>query len=567
MEAASFKFNQRTTWRYRTLAAGTLLAIVVVGFAVTTFIGTMKAYSPVPHSDMWDGYILPYVQFQISHDLSLLFGQANEHRIPLSRLLFWIDLEFFRGRSAFLIAVHLVLLASVWLTFALIARRILAGHGNLWIAVSLVLGPLCFSWFHKDNITWGYQSQFFFSFLIPLVTFQVLAYSAEAKHPALAFALALGLGVLSLGSMSNGLLVFPLMVGLLVALRRRFWPWIAITVATGTLATTAWFNGYVFLPHADAPLLSYIHFVFAYLGEPFRTPYAGAFFALMSIVLVLRWLVRWRTEPPAVAALIAFLMFVVASACATALGRATAEFNGMVTDRYATPALYGWCALLLLCFHNLRRDRNGLAMGFIAAGLVIVILLPQQAAALSDKGAAMAHSRDLAGLALRVDVADHSARGAVFPTDQQEGRERLAYDRKFAVEYKVSIFADGPFTEAVGRLGQSAAPDLRPCEGAVEDLRPAGDDPHYLRVSGWSFDKASRRQPAFIFLTRNGVVEGVAVTGAPRADVARMIAKEAHYAGFSGYVRSGDFTVKDLAILCSLGEPSASRWPGGPGPG
>jgi len=542
--------------RYRIIVSWTLSIVVVFAFAITTIIGTVHSFSPVPYWDMWDGYIVPYAHFQATHDLILLFGQANEHRIPLSRLLFWIDLEYFRGRSAFLIGVHLMLLGSMWAAFAFIARKILTGCGNLWIPVSLALGPLCFSWFHKDNITWGYQSQFFFAFLIPLMAFQVLAYSTEIKHTGVFFSLALGLGILSLGSMSNGLLVFPILVGLLVALRRRFWPWIAITVVIGAAAVTAWFSGYVFLPRPEAPLLKYIYFVLVYLGAPLGGPYAGVVFGVVGAVLVFRWLPRWRTEPPAVAALIAYLAYVISSAGATALGRATAEFGGVVEVRYSTPALYGWCALLLLCFYDVRRDKKRVAAGFGAAGLVVVLLLPEQLKSLSDQGAAMAHTRDFAGLAVRLGVADHSVTGAIYPSDHAAGRERLEYARKLAAEYRISIFGNGPYTEAVGRLGQAPGRDLRACKGVIEDLRPAGDDPHYLRVSGWDFDTLTSRQPDFIFLARNGVVEGVAVTGAPRPDVARVIANEAYYAGFSGYIRGGDFSIDELSMLCSIGDSS-----------
>jgi hypothetical protein len=64
-----------------------MLTILMAGLAVA---GVCRAYSPVPFSDMWDGYLHFFMQVS-DGDSGAWWRQHNEHRIVLARLLFWIN--------------------------------------------------------------------------------------------------------------------------------------------------------------------------------------------------------------------------------------------------------------------------------------------------------------------------------------------------------------------------------------------------------------------------------------------------------------------------------------------
>lgn len=71
-------------------------------------LGGARAYTPVPFWDMWEGLFNFYLLVQ-SGDTSVWWAQHNEHRIVLSRLLFWLDIAVFRGAGLFLIIMNYVL--------------------------------------------------------------------------------------------------------------------------------------------------------------------------------------------------------------------------------------------------------------------------------------------------------------------------------------------------------------------------------------------------------------------------------------------------------------------------
>ncbi len=64
------------------------LMMILVG------IGQYHSFTVVPIWDMWNGEVEFFMKAR-GGDLLAWFGQHNEHRITLARLLFWADLDWF----------------------------------------------------------------------------------------------------------------------------------------------------------------------------------------------------------------------------------------------------------------------------------------------------------------------------------------------------------------------------------------------------------------------------------------------------------------------------------------
>lgn len=119
--------NERASRIIRTLFLylAWMLVPVFLGLAI---IGGYEAYSPVPMGDMWNGTLGFYVN--ASHgDWSSWWAQHNEHRILLSRILFWMEEAWFSGKGLFLLVTNYLLVAGVAILFFFIWRERSRGWG------------------------------------------------------------------------------------------------------------------------------------------------------------------------------------------------------------------------------------------------------------------------------------------------------------------------------------------------------------------------------------------------------------------------------------------------------
>jgi hypothetical protein len=136
----------------------------IIGLAISQ---SWLTYSPIPVWDMWEGY-LGFYERASDGDWSVWWSQHNEHRIFLGRLLFWADIHWFRGASIFLLAADYVLLAVIAAMFwQMLGERL---PGAKFIVARILLGLFISAWLfllcQGENLTWAFQGQFFFAFLL-----------------------------------------------------------------------------------------------------------------------------------------------------------------------------------------------------------------------------------------------------------------------------------------------------------------------------------------------------------------------------------------------------------------
>jgi hypothetical protein len=545
-----------TISRKGSTASIAILAVMAAAFIALAVLGAWRWYSPVPFWDMWDGYLTYYINAQRFSFWKELFGQANEHRVPLSRLLFWLDIRFFGGRSLLLISANVVLLSMCWLTLCVAARRLIADK-TAWLTVCLAIVPLCFSWLQKDNITVGYQTQFFFAYLLALLSFVSLALALDGKRSTLWFATALVFGLLACGGMANGLTVLPFLMVMMGLAGARRW-WIAIAGAVWLVAVSAWFYEYTFIAREISGLGDIAGFVLAFMGVPLGgavgveavSRIAGMVFIALALTTFIEW---WHGRVVSrdfmSLALITFVGYVGASALVTAIGRAGLEPYVVHAGRYATPPLLAWAALgvVLAARFSGARARTGIAI----AGIVMaLLLLPAQTRTLGEGAFFETAGKAQGALALLLGVNDTEAMEAVYPVSAPDGLARLQSIVKSAEGSGVSLFSDaGGYLPAVRRLGYPPGADLRACAGQVDEIVRVKTDPTVHMASGWAFETKDDEVPDFVYLVADGIVAGVGISGLPRPDVARIVDRRARAAGFRAYIKGPP--APPYAVMCN----------------
>ena len=111
------------------LAIWKIYTFLMVGLAI---IGGFRFYSPIPFMDMWNGYLDFYLR-TLNGDTSVWWAQHNEHRIFLSRILYWLDIKYFQGLSYFLTAANYLILGFIALFFYKIFDDFLSKNNNSYI--------------------------------------------------------------------------------------------------------------------------------------------------------------------------------------------------------------------------------------------------------------------------------------------------------------------------------------------------------------------------------------------------------------------------------------------------
>ncbi|WP_315546158.1 hypothetical protein [Lautropia mirabilis] len=544
--------NERASRIIRTLFLylAWMLVPVFLGLAI---IGGYEAYSPVPMGDMWNGTLGFYVN--ASHgNWSAWWAQHNEHRILLSRILFWMEEAWFSGTGLFLLVTNYLLVTGVVVLFFFIWRERSRGWGACFGAF---LSVWLLSWIQNDNMIWGFQSQFVLAQLLPLMAFYFLHRACQSNsHGGRWFAASAACGVMALGSMANGVITLPLLTLLALALRmnhRR----VLILAALSVLGVFLYFHGYKAVGGHGSLTQSLqqipegvIDYMQVYLGGPFyfflgENPLSLMFARIASVVLVVGSIICLQKELSAphrsslALAMLCFILYIGGSAFGTAGGRAIFGATQALTSRYMTPALMAWAAFFVLVVPGLKHMARGIRWfwGSLFALLVMSMLSYQLRATTPRTGEL--YDRSLATLAVEMRIPDQTQIAHIF--GNAEWVLRIA---RTPSEQNLSVFALYPYADLYEQLGKPLSGPLPPhefprCQGFVDEVQPIPEDPRYLRVRGWAFDRKAPSQPLRLTIVdEQGVVSGFVLSGLERPDVAALVDPKAGTSGYRGYVRA-----------------------------
>lgn len=513
-----------------------VIFIFGVAVAVTTGAGVVLSYSPVPFWDQWYGTVAWYMRAERDW-WPAFWSLHNEHRLLFSRLIFWPDMRWFGGVNILSLASNVVVCGVL----ALSVYRAAIFRAGLSIEAKLVVGGIalafCFSWMQSDNFTWGFQNQWFAVDLFAILAFHVLSVSAAQDHDARWFAAALLACVASSFSMANGMISW-LIAGLVMAYLRfplRYFAVIAlIGLGTGigyfhhgSGATGSIPNG-TFSYVVRHQLLDWIRWSVLYLGSPMDFAFkrlgwayiAGAAVILASIGGVARAFLRRDLKA---VPLLAFALFLIATALATGTGRLVLGLGNVFQQRYATNGLMVWMALLLFWGINLRGRRWPV---YACAAIALVAIGVCQRTALSGEHDVM-FERLVAGQALREGVYDH-----IYLTELWGHDEYFTQIVKAAKAERLSILA--PDSVGYGNPPAKIASDSR-CAGFVDGTIPA-ETAGLSRAEGWVF--ASSEPKTVVVTDAAGNTIGNGVVGKSRPDAAKAVASKNKRLGWVAFYKS-----------------------------
>jgi hypothetical protein len=530
----------------RKISGSAIWLIAPAFFVVTTIIGAVRWFSTVPFWDMWDGTLQFYIERLQGNRWAPFFEQANEHRIVLSKILFWIDYRFFGGLSEFLVAVNVALMFALWAALCW-AAMLLLERRMAWLCAALMCIP-CFSWLQAENINWGYQSQFYLAYLLPLLA--LISMGRWIREPVESrFVIAVLLGVLSAGTMANGLFALPLLVIMLGLSGRSSWPRMSALLFITALTFGAWAYHYQIQHRPGATLLMRVEFLLTFIGGTFSFVFhQGYLTALMGAAAIgaggyagVRW-VRGERDPIFLA-LVMFVAHVGAAAVAAAYGRAYFGLSWALAGRYETPVLLMYSALLLIFVHLFRSSVSTRAVVATLSVVTPIILFTPQMGAFDPAGPARATGRMQIALGLNLGVKDDAQAGQLYLP------ERVYPETADAIRYGLSVFATPLMRNAREAIGKTPdALGLYACPSFIDTTAAVATDSRYMAVDGWAFDDRRKTVPPTIFLVANGVVSGAALTGGERPDVEKAVNPKAVNAGFSGYALKSDRSA--LSIYC-----------------
>ena len=371
------------------------LALGIVAFALFALISSIvilvRVFSPVPFWDQWlvIGLLRPG-QFTLAN----LWDLHNEHRYLIGRLLALADIVLFKGQSLSLHAEVFAFQAWELLVFIWLIRRFTYLSRPILISLFGVLLYCMFSPLQMENFAWSWQTGFVLVSCAASTCFaSALWYATAPQRRNMALAVCLLTALIAEASLANGLLVWPLLLFMAIALgfRKRD---LLLILGVAAAAIAVYFPGYHTPPlhaHPTASLqnpLGLLKFTVTYLASSWdiHLPNASAFplpseslTFLVVIGAVAGALSCLRKQDTRVLALRTFLftnmLFIVGTALMTALGRLNFGYVEATSSRYQTFALVFWACAAVWGATRLNELRTHWRAVAAAQAFVLVLLL------------------------------------------------------------------------------------------------------------------------------------------------------------------------------------------------
>lgn len=334
-----------------------------------------------PMADQWD--LVPYLEKMESGTLRFpeLWAQHNEHRIffprlvmlGLARLTDW-DIRWELYTS------FIIVLMTLFLFYKLLKLTV---NEELVPVLTAVLAISIFSASQFGNWIWGWQMQIFMGNLgFAAALFSVVRWPGEWKGIVLAFCAALLAGF----SFSNGLLVFPIILALLIIDKReksQIYMWSAAMV----LVFLFYFWDF-HKPPQNTQLaylfkfpLDFLRFVLIELGTPLAgysedgdircSLYLGLIFFILLIGALILIRLREGKFPSKKLPWLAIIFYSLLSACITGVGRLDLGPQQANLSKYTTFSLFFAAGVLVILFEVLHSFRKNI---FRFAGWSLLII-------------------------------------------------------------------------------------------------------------------------------------------------------------------------------------------------
>lgn len=506
---------------FRQLNGMWLFAVVMV---ILSIIGGVREYSPVPFWDIWDGTIDFFIRLQ-KGDVAAWWGFHNEHRIILSRLLFWIDFKWFDGLGWFLVAMNYVLVGCSAFLFLHLWRLTIKtpiwNKEEKFFAAFLVI--CLFSWVQAANLESAFQSQFILAQLLPLAALYYL-HNAIKTNLRVDFVKACILGILSAGTMGNGILALPCMVGY-AFLARASKNKIALLLVLSTIVIGLYLSGYASSAPGSLGKLNVEEFFFEiptyvllYLGGPFGSVMRGGVFgagiSLIAGIIFLyavgkKWVLFFRSEEGDIfqLVLLVFILYILGTAYGTALGRISIGVGQALSGRYTTPMIMAWLALFILykdtILAGFSQKRKWVIYSF---GALLFFMALYQLKALKPQYE-RSFVKNIAAMALSLQVPDVILIHQIYPD-----HVRALSVAKEASDLHLSIFGLPDLKDIRKQLGKKIVLNNVSCGEGNGIVNSILQDKNFLGIGGMMVGRKNFLHPTMRVVNSVGNIVGYVTT-------------------------------------------------------
>lgn len=482
-----------------------VLAATLVGASTVWF--AIAGAHPLPYWDAWE-----FVEdLRKSHDGTYGFADlvrpANEHRIALPRLLFFLDAWLGSGSETGLVVLALAMAATLALLVARCATNGDAAPRGTRVALAAGIVAIVVSGTQMPCLAWSFGVQFQAHSLLPTVALALLVRGEPGWAGRVAIALC---GAGATFSIASSLLFWPFALALAAWLRRT-----RTTLATLVVAGAAcwWIYFRDRAPTAAAAALdplratlwSWTHLGGAWQLGVHAAPVLGALGAVLALHGVVRILRRRAGRAETVLSALAALW--VLYSLATGVGRWTLGREEALAGRYAPGPLLFWAAVLGAHWRSACAFRVRVAVA--SAIVVLVALLCWKQAKACKRWFTVRESREVAALSLLTGELDAVRLGGVYPVPALLG-PRVATLR----ELGLSIFAD----RSTPRLGEGLEATLRigrPSRGVPLQIEERVDSPTsaFVLVTGLAPTAAHGSRGRLVITDAGGTVRGLGSWG------------------------------------------------------
>jgi len=494
------------------------------------------------------------IQLYISQQHSLLrwvWAQHNEHRILFYKLLFILDMQVFEGRNwPMFVAIFLcqVVLAAI---FAFVLWKFGGAKGSPQVA-SFGLALYClFCPSQRENFSWAFQLSF--ELVTVWVTMAILLVILQKQdfnvgRPISGWKVLASLAVATAASFTNGngIVVWPIMIVLALSMRLP-WRLILLHILGFACSASLYLVGYRSMPPPHAhPLesiqkpLQVLQFIESYFGGALiagdHIDWAAqiGLTGLLLALIMIYWLIARREKAGLLDYFLAgILLYSLATAFITSLGRLTLGIGQAFASRYQGFALLFWFALAVWLISVLaeRKASNGLIAVYLSA-LFIIGTTGKDLRPILEEVRDSVTRRDTGGVAMIVGVHDDEfLKQAVCPFPAVTWTA-VQYLR----EHGLSLFSE----KMAEQLGQDfsrsyTVTTASPCRGSVDAVTQADGSLNHLRLEGWIVDHRNKPVPRLLFVD-GGKIVGFGVSGRQRRDVVNAIqSNTAFRSGWTGY--------------------------------
>jgi hypothetical protein len=515
---------------------------------ISSIIGGINSYSPVPFWDMWDGYI--GFNSKILHgDYGVWWEQHNEHRILLSRVLFYICFSLFNGQLWFLIVINYLLLFLI-VYYLIRILNVFLSVDFIWFKF-FIIALIC-SWTQHENLTWGFQSQFFLAYLLPLASLFHLYKAQYEKTFSLNFLLSMILGILASGSLAIGALILPFL-GVYSFFMKMNWKRTILLFSTSMVVIFTYLYDYNSPGHHSSFFevilntpIKLSEYIVLYIGSPFFYFFgksimsaviagvSGLFFLLSVIYFTILFL-RRDDFKSIYSVFLFFIYYYITNVVVTGGGRVIFGLEQAFSSRYTTPSLVAWACLFSI-YLGLIIDYKLIKVKYFNYLLIFLssFILSYQFKVLKSNQSNL-FEKSVAALSLELNIHDKERISKIYP----EAGAALKYSQH-AVENNISVFGIFPFVDLANKIGTKIVDNIKTnghCLGNLDKVSSIKPDNRYIFLEGWLFNKVDKTIPELFYITNEtGVTVGAVLTGNPRNDIAEIIDIKAKYSGFNGYL-------------------------------